>query len=138
MGVGAGLYMCDVVKKVHVRYLISWWVLVVVVVVVVVVIQCSAVLFHDVGAGLKLDCLEILPIAVHVGTAKPYISLHDNRGLARSLNCGILASRFSLCKTETFVASARITYTHCMQYTLYNPSVFPCIRHHLTAVELCL
>jgi len=28
MGVGAGLYMCDVVKKVHVRYLISWWVLV--------------------------------------------------------------------------------------------------------------
>jgi len=24
MGVGAGLYMCDVVKKVHVRYLISW------------------------------------------------------------------------------------------------------------------
>ena len=23
MGVGAGLYMCDVVKKVHVRYLIS-------------------------------------------------------------------------------------------------------------------
>jgi len=29
MGVGAGLYMCDVVKKVHVRYLISWWVLVV-------------------------------------------------------------------------------------------------------------
>ena len=26
MGVGAGLYMCDVVKKVHVRYLISWWV----------------------------------------------------------------------------------------------------------------
>jgi len=31
MGVGAGLYMCDVVKKVHVRYLISWWVLVVIV-----------------------------------------------------------------------------------------------------------
>ena len=30
MGVGAGLYMCDVVKKVHVRYLISWWVLVLV------------------------------------------------------------------------------------------------------------
>jgi len=29
MGVGAGLYMCDVVKKVHVRYLISWWVLVI-------------------------------------------------------------------------------------------------------------
>ena len=29
MGVVAGLYMCDVVKKVHVRYLISWWVLVV-------------------------------------------------------------------------------------------------------------
>jgi len=28
MGVVAGLYMCDVVKKVHVRYLISWWVLV--------------------------------------------------------------------------------------------------------------
>jgi len=28
MGVGAGLYMCDVVKKVHIRYLISWWVLV--------------------------------------------------------------------------------------------------------------
>jgi len=29
MGVGAGLYMYDVVvKKVHVRYLISWWVLV--------------------------------------------------------------------------------------------------------------
>jgi len=29
MGVGAGLYMHDVVvKKVHVRYLISWWVLV--------------------------------------------------------------------------------------------------------------
>ena len=28
MGVGAGLYRCDVVKKVHVRYLISWWVLV--------------------------------------------------------------------------------------------------------------
>jgi len=28
MGAGAGLYMCDVVKKVHVRYLISWWVLV--------------------------------------------------------------------------------------------------------------
>ena len=28
MGVGAGLYMCDDVKKVHVRYLISWWVLV--------------------------------------------------------------------------------------------------------------
>jgi len=29
MGVGSGLYMCDVVvKKVHVRYLISWWVLV--------------------------------------------------------------------------------------------------------------
>jgi len=28
MGVGAGLYMCDAVKKVHVRYLISWWVLV--------------------------------------------------------------------------------------------------------------
>ena len=28
MGVGAGLYMCDVVKKVHVRYLISRWVLV--------------------------------------------------------------------------------------------------------------
>jgi len=28
MGVGDGLYMCDVVKKVHVRYLISWWVLV--------------------------------------------------------------------------------------------------------------
>jgi len=28
MGVGAGLYMCDVVKKVHVRYLTSWWVLV--------------------------------------------------------------------------------------------------------------
>jgi len=28
MGVGAGLYMCDVVKKVYVRYLISWWVLV--------------------------------------------------------------------------------------------------------------
>jgi len=30
MGVGAGLYMCDVVKKVHVRYLISWGVLVLV------------------------------------------------------------------------------------------------------------
>jgi len=30
MGVGAGLYMCDVVKKVHVRYLISWWVLVII------------------------------------------------------------------------------------------------------------
>jgi len=29
MGVGAGLYMCDVVKTVHVRYLISWWVLVI-------------------------------------------------------------------------------------------------------------
>jgi len=29
MGVGADLYMCDVVKKVHVRYLISWWVLVI-------------------------------------------------------------------------------------------------------------
>jgi len=29
MGVGAGLYMCDVLKKVHVRYLISWWVLVI-------------------------------------------------------------------------------------------------------------
>jgi len=29
MGVGAGLYMCDVVKKVHVRYRISWWVLVI-------------------------------------------------------------------------------------------------------------
>jgi len=29
MGVGAGLYMCDIVKKVHVRYLISWWVLVI-------------------------------------------------------------------------------------------------------------
>jgi len=29
MGVGAGLYMYDVVaKKVHVRYLSSWWVLV--------------------------------------------------------------------------------------------------------------
>jgi len=28
MGVGAGLYIYDVVKKVHVRYLISWWVLV--------------------------------------------------------------------------------------------------------------
>jgi len=29
MGVGAGLYMYDVVgKKVHVHYLISWWVLV--------------------------------------------------------------------------------------------------------------
>ena len=28
MGVGAGLCMCDVVKKVHVRYLISRWVLV--------------------------------------------------------------------------------------------------------------
>ena len=28
MGVGAGVYMCDAVKKVHVRYLISWWVLV--------------------------------------------------------------------------------------------------------------
>jgi len=28
MGVGADIYMCDVVKKVHVRYLISWWVLV--------------------------------------------------------------------------------------------------------------
>ena len=28
MGVGAGLYMCDVLRKVHVRYLISWWVLV--------------------------------------------------------------------------------------------------------------
>ena len=28
MDVGADLYMCDVVKKVHVRYLISWWVLV--------------------------------------------------------------------------------------------------------------
>jgi len=28
MGVGGGLYMYDVVKKVHVRYLISWWVLV--------------------------------------------------------------------------------------------------------------
>ena len=28
MGVGAGLYMCDVVKKIHVRYLISWSVLV--------------------------------------------------------------------------------------------------------------
>jgi len=29
MGVGAGLYMYDVVvKKVHVRYLIFWWVLV--------------------------------------------------------------------------------------------------------------
>jgi len=28
MGVGAVLYMCDVVKKVHVRYLISWWVFV--------------------------------------------------------------------------------------------------------------
>jgi len=28
MGVGAGLYICDIVKKVHVRYLISWWVLV--------------------------------------------------------------------------------------------------------------
>jgi len=29
MGVGAGFYMCDVVvKRVHVRYLISWWVLV--------------------------------------------------------------------------------------------------------------
>jgi len=28
MRVGAGLYMCNVVKKVHVRYLISWWVLV--------------------------------------------------------------------------------------------------------------
>jgi len=29
MGVGAGLYMYDVVvKKVHVRYLISWWVVV--------------------------------------------------------------------------------------------------------------
>jgi len=27
MGVGAGLYMYDVRKKVHVRYLISWWVL---------------------------------------------------------------------------------------------------------------
>jgi len=27
MGVGAGLYMYNVVvKKVHVRYLISWWV----------------------------------------------------------------------------------------------------------------
>jgi len=29
MGVGAGLYMYDVVVKSHVRYLISWWVLVV-------------------------------------------------------------------------------------------------------------
>jgi len=29
MGVGTGLYMCDAVKKVHVRYLISWWVLVI-------------------------------------------------------------------------------------------------------------
>jgi len=28
MGVGAGLYMYDVVVKTHVRYLISWWVLV--------------------------------------------------------------------------------------------------------------
>jgi len=28
MGVGAGLYMYVVVVKVHVRYLISWWVLV--------------------------------------------------------------------------------------------------------------
>jgi len=28
MGVGAGLYMCDAVKKVHVLYLISWWVIV--------------------------------------------------------------------------------------------------------------
>jgi len=25
MGVGAGLYMCDVVKKVHVRYLLLPW-----------------------------------------------------------------------------------------------------------------
>ena len=34
MGVGAGLYMYDVVvKKVHVRYLISWWVFVVLVVI---------------------------------------------------------------------------------------------------------
>jgi len=29
MGVDAGLHMCDLVKKVHVRYLISWWVLVI-------------------------------------------------------------------------------------------------------------
>jgi len=29
MGVGAGLYVYDVfAKKVHIRYLISWWVLV--------------------------------------------------------------------------------------------------------------
>jgi len=26
MGVGTGLYMYDVVKKVHVHYLIFWWV----------------------------------------------------------------------------------------------------------------
>jgi len=32
MGVGAGLYMCDVVKKVHVRNLISWWVLVIIII----------------------------------------------------------------------------------------------------------
>jgi len=28
MGVGAGLYVHDVVVKVHIRYLISWWVFV--------------------------------------------------------------------------------------------------------------
>jgi len=28
MGVGAGIYMYDAVEKVHVRYLISWWVVV--------------------------------------------------------------------------------------------------------------
>ena len=45
MGVGAGLYMCDVVvKKGHVRYLISWWILVIIVIVAAVrvtVFACS-------------------------------------------------------------------------------------------------
>ena len=67
------------------------------------VVQCGAVLFHNVGAGLETrvfrDSTKV-PIAVHVGTAKLYISLDDYRGLARSLNCGILASRFSLLKLK--------------------------------------
>ena len=52
MGVGAGLYMCDVVKKVHVRYLISWWVLVLLLCVITLVLImllccCQTLVFYS-------------------------------------------------------------------------------------------